>query len=62
VGCGYLILLNNSGLYGMLILGPGVRVAPDSASHFDAFRGTPKSGCPLHLFPASGRDKMLHNV
>jgi hypothetical protein len=38
VGCGYLILLNNSWLWGMVILGPGVRVATVSLSHFDAKR------------------------
>jgi hypothetical protein len=33
----------------MVILGPGVRVATVSASHFDAFRGTPQKWVPLSL-------------
>lgn len=35
-GFGYFILLNNSGLYGMVILEPVVRVAPDSASQLNS--------------------------
>ena len=42
-------ILNNRGLYGMVILGPGVRVATVSVSHFDAFRGTPQKWVPLSL-------------